>query len=299
MLSPALYISTYADLWSWIVVDSNWSYASTPILNYLQNGLGAQSSNAQLAHRKFMSKLVEASKNQSIALAKTFRFMDYDYINQSITRTFIGKACPWEIQETLQLGSQIGAFSAEHVYKYCLDCMGVDCGGFVANYWGIGVPHMANPTPFGATGFSPRSFWADSKTWPDVLRRRRPAFTAIQEGDAAIFFKDVKDNNPDIAKQRDKNNKLIEGTGSEAFHIGVVNRVGASASAITMLEIAESSGAHSIYGGNGVNVRSVGITATGKSGPYVYAAVGANERIYFVAPPAGAGPEMPYQYGDE
>jgi hypothetical protein len=46
-------------------------------------------------------------------------------------------------------------------------------------------------------------------------------------------------------------------------------------------------------------VRSVGITATGKSGPYVYAAVGANERIYFVAPPAGAGPEMPYQYGDE
>jgi hypothetical protein len=36
----------------------------------------------------------------------------------------------------------------------------------------------------------------------------------------------------------------------------------------------------------------------GKSGPYVYAEVGKNERIYFVAPPGDAGPEMPYTYGE-
>jgi hypothetical protein len=66
-----------------------------------------------------------------------------------------------------------------------------------------------------------------------------------------------------------------------------------------MLGVAESSGARSIYGGNGVNVRAVGLSDTGKSGSYVYAAVGSNERIYFVAPPAGAGPEMPYTYGEE
>jgi hypothetical protein len=299
MLSPAVYVNAYADLWSWGLFDGDWVYSGTPVINYLQYGKPPQSTNAQLAYKKFMEKLEAVTKNPSIRHVKTFRFMDYDYINMSIGRTFMGKACPWEIQETLQLGSQIGAFSNSNLYQYCSDSLGVDCGGFVANYWGIGVPHMVNPSPFGATGISPRSFWADSKTWPDVLRRRRTAFTDIQEGDAAIFFKDVKDNNPDIAKQRDKNNKLIEGTGSEAFHIGVVNRIGASPSAISMLEVAESSGASSKFGGNGVNVRSVGTTGSGKSGVYVYAAAGMNERIYFVAPPAGAGPEMPYKYGDE
>ena len=298
MLSPAVYVDAYADLWSWMFVDGDWSYTSTPIINYLQNGLGGQSSNAQLAHRAFMSKLVAKSGNSSIALAKTFKFEGEDYINQSITRAFIGKACPWELQETIQLGSLIGAVNSNDVYKYCLDNIGVDCGGFVANYWGVGVPHMANTTPFGATGFSPRSFWADSKTWPDVLRRRRTAATGIQPGDAAVFFKDIKDDNPDIAKQRDKNNKLIQGTGSEAFHIGLVSRVSASANSITMLEIAESSGARSVFGGSGVNVRTAAVTGTGKSGLYVYAEVGKNERIYFVAPPAGAGPEMPYTYGE-
>jgi hypothetical protein len=65
-----------------------------------------------------------------------------------------------------------------------------------------------------------------------------------------------------------------------------------------MLEIAESSGARSVFGGNGVNVRTAAVTGTGKSGLYGYAEVGKNERIYFVAPPAGAGPEMPYTYGE-
>jgi hypothetical protein len=298
MLSPAVYVQAYANLWSWLFVNDDWSYTSTPIINYLQNGLGAQSSNATLAHKIFMSKLAVAAKNPSIALVKTFNFEGYDYINQSITRTFIGKACPWEIQETIQLGSLIGVINTVNAYKYCTANIGVDCGGFVANYWGEGVPHMAAPTPFGSFGISPRSFWSDSQTWPDVLQRRRTAPTAIQPGDAAVFFKDIKNNNPDIAKQRGKDGKLIAGTGSEAFHIGVVNSLGASSSAITMLEIAESSGASSIYGGNGVNVRTARVIGTGKSGSYVYAEVGQNERIYFVAPIPGAGPEMPYSYGD-
>jgi hypothetical protein len=245
-----------------------------------------------------MSKLVAKSKNPSIQFARTFKFEGEDYINQSITRSFIGKACPWELQETIQLGSLIGAINTNNVRQYCLDNLGVDCGGFVANYWGEGVPHMAEPTIKGATGISPRNFWANSEIWSDAVRRRRVAATAIQPGDAAVFFKDIKDNNPDLAKQRDKSNKLIQGTGSEAFHIGLVNRISASANSITMLEIAESSGSHASSGGNGVNVRTAGVTGVGKSGPYVYAEVGKNERIYFVAPPGDAGPEMPYTYGE-
>lgn len=297
MLTPETYVKAYADLWSWMVVDGDWVYGGTPVINYLQNGKDPQSSNAQLAYQALMSKL--RTKNPSFVTAKTFNFEDYDYINQSISRCFIGKACPWEVQETIQLAALLGLVDSTNAYKYSTSRLGVDCGGFVANYWGVGVPHMTQPVPFGATGFSPRSFWADSKTWPDVIKRRRTATTAIQPGDAAIFFKDLKDDNPDIMKQRDASNKLIDGTGSEAFHIGLVNRVGASASDITMLEIAESSGARSQYGGSGVNVRAANVTGTGKSGKYVYAKAGANEWIYFVAPPAGAGPEMPYTYGED
>jgi hypothetical protein len=40
----------------------------------------------------------------------------------------------------------------------------VDCGGFVAAYWGEEVPHMVEPNPKFATGISPRSIWADSGT---------------------------------------------------------------------------------------------------------------------------------------
>ena len=150
-----------------------------------------------------------------------------------------------------------------------------------------------------ATGISPRSFWSDNTTWPDVIRRRRTAANAIQPGDAAIFFEGVKDNNPDIQARKDKDGNWIKGSGSKAFHIGLVNDVSASASAITKLEIAESSGAPSIYGGNGVNVRTVRVIGTGQSGSYVYAEVGQNERIYFVSPIPGAGPELPYGFSAE
>jgi hypothetical protein len=120
-----------------------------------------------------------------------------------------------------------------------------------------------------------------------VIRRRRTDPAAIQPGDAAIFFEDVKDNNPDIVAQKASNGNWIKGSGSKAFHIGLVNDISAG-TAITRLEIAESSGAPSIYGGNGVNIRTARVTSTGKSNSYVYAEVGQNERIYFIAPIPGA-----------
>src|SRR6185295_15931323 len=101
----------------------------------------------------------------------------------------------------------IGLINEGNVDKYCRDNIGVDCGGFVAAYWGEAVPHMAAPNPPMAIGISPRSFWADSKTWPDVFRRRRTEFTAIKPGDAAIFFEGVKDNNPDTLAKKGTDGK--------------------------------------------------------------------------------------------
>lgn len=297
MYLPAQFANAYADLWSWMLDGGEWVYTSSPILKYLQNDKDPQSANARQAYQSFLSRLGRV--DPKFPTAKTFNYNDYDYIGLSIRRCFIGKACPWEIQETLQLAAQIGAVNPDTAYKYCRDNLGVDCGGFVAAYWGEGVPHMADLNPLGATGFLPRSFWADDRHWPDVRKRRRKTPGEIRAGDAAIFFKDLINDDPDIAKKRDGNNKLIAGTGSEAFHIGLVNDVSAGGEHISMLEIAESSGAASIYGGDGVNVRRATLSGSGVAKGLAYAQAGSNERIYFVGPPAGWGPELPYRYGDE
>ncbi|HMV40027.1 hypothetical protein [Plasticicumulans sp.] len=297
MYLPAQFVNAYVDLFTWILDGSDWSFTGTPILHYLQSGKKPQSPNAQLAHQRFMSRLAQV--DPKFTTAKTFNYNDYDYINLSIRRCFIGKACPWEIQETLQLASELGLTNPDTVYKYCSDNLGVDCGGFVAAYWGEGVPHMADTQPVGSLGFLPRTFWSDSHLWPDVRARRRKSAGEISPGDAAIFFKDIKGDDPDIAKQRDSSGTLIEGTGSEAFHIGLVNSVSGGGDKITQLEIAESSGAASKFGSDGVNVRFATIQSSGIAKGLIYAQTGANERIYFLGPPAGWGPELPYTYGEE
>ncbi len=71
MITPALYAQAYAELWSWMFVDGDWAYAHTPIVSYLQSGLGARSGNAKLAHGNFMSKLVRVTKHPEFAGAKT------------------------------------------------------------------------------------------------------------------------------------------------------------------------------------------------------------------------------------
>ena len=110
--------------------------------------------------RKGLSRalLPGATGMPHINQVKTFNFNDYDYINNSIDRCFIGKACPWEIQETLQLASEVGAVTETNLLEFCRSSLGVDCGGFVANYWGEACPHMVKVNPLGWNGILPRGF---------------------------------------------------------------------------------------------------------------------------------------------
>lgn len=298
MTTPADYARTYASLFTWFWDGENWLAKRAPIINYLQHNDSQQDRRAAGALRDLRALLPGATGIKNVNQLKTFNFNEYDYINNSITRCFIGKACPWEIQETLQLVSEIEAIDEAGLIDYCRSSLGVDCGGFVANYWGEACPHMVDTAPVGWNGILPRGFWSNTQIWPDIMSRRRQKASTVSVGDAAIFFKDVKDNNPDIAKQRDSNGKLIQGTGSEAFHIGLVNGVGYSGDDFTALGIAESAGSPSIYGGTGVNVRDANVVDSGLSGKWVYCQTGANERVYFVAPPAGWGPEPAYGIGD-
>jgi len=296
MAIPADFARTYAQMFTWFWDGGDWVPRRAPIVNYLQHNDSQQDRNAAAAERALRALLPAATKIPHVNQLKTFNY-NYDYINNSITRCFIGKASPWEIQETLQLASEVGAVMESNLLQYCRSSLGVDCGGFVANYWGEACPHMVDVAPAGWNGILPRGFWSNTQLWPNVMSRRRQKVSDVKPGDAAVFFKDVKDNNPDIAKQRDSKNKLIEGTGSEAFHIGVVNMVGYGVDEFTALQVAESAGSPSIYGGTGVNVRSVNVLSTGKSGKWVYCQSGTNERIYFVEPPPGWGPETAYDIG--
>ncbi len=298
MITPADFARVYAQMFTWFWDGADWVPRRAPIVNYLQHNGSKQDRNAAGAERALRDLLPAATKIAGVNQLRTFNYNDYDYINNSISRCFIGKSCPWEIQETLQLASEVGAVTETALVEYCKSSLGVDCGGFVANYWGEACPHMVNVAPDGWSGILPRGFWSNTKLWPDVMSRRRQKVSDVKPGDAAIFFKDVKGDNPDIAKQRDAKNKLIEGTGSEAFHIGLVNSVGYAGDKFTSLEIAESSGSSSIYGGSGVNVRAATVVSTGKSGKWVYCQSGTNERIYFVEPPRGWGSETAYKIGE-
>ena len=301
MTTPAEFARVYAQLFTWLWNGSDWVPRRAPIKNYLQEKQGLQSTNAHVKESALRALLPKATGIPHVNTLRTVKFNDYDYINHSIARCYLGKACPWEIQETLQLATEVGAVTESNLIEYCQSSLGVDCGGFVANYWGESCPHMVDPSPLGWDGVLPRGFWSNTTIWPDVYDRRRQQASRVKVGDAAIFFKDIKDNNPDLAKKRDANHKLIEGTGSEAFHIGLVNSVGCSGEAFTTLEIAESAGAkvaNTIYGGNGVNVRSATVKSSGKSGKWVYCQTGDNERIYFVEPPRGWGPETAYNIGE-
>jgi hypothetical protein len=298
MTTPGEFASVYAQMFTWIWNGADWVPRRAPIINYLQHNGSKQDRNAAGAEKALRALLPAATGIADVNRRRTFNYNDYDYINNSIARCFIGKACPWEIQETLQLASEVGAVTETGLVEYCKSSLGVDCGGFVANYWGESCPHMVNVAPAGWDGILPRGFWSNTTLWPDVMSRRRQRPSDVKPGDAAIFFKDVIDNNPDIAKKRDKNNKLIEGTGSEAFHIGLVNNVGYAGDDFTSLEIAESSGSSSRYGGSGVNVRTATVVSTGKSGKWVYCQTGTNERLYFVGPPWGWGPETAYKIGE-
>lgn len=289
-MSPGEYAKSYANLFTWFWNGDDWVSRRAPIINYLQNNHNPQSARAlaaEAALRRVMDREIGSD-----ARKKTFRYVEYDYINNSIKRCFIGKACPWEIQETLQLASEIGALSEPKLLDYCLNILGVDCGGFVANYWGEACPHMAHPAPPGFDGILPRGFWANTQLFPDVMKRRRKTLESVRPGDAAIHFKDVVKNNPDIVKQGTPGH-YIAGTGSEAFHIGLVETISSST-----IAIAESSEGKKSLGGNGVGVREAAVEEVGKSGEWVYCKTGANTWLYFVAPPWGWGPDTAYNIGE-
>jgi hypothetical protein len=277
------YVNTYLELWCW--VQDRFTVAR--VRNYLQSGLGSQATRASAAYWQLLRGVTKLAGNR---LPAVFEVQGEKFNTASIWRVFNGKGAPDEIQDAIWLASLCDLVTETTLATYCDLNLGIDSGGFVANYWGIGHPTFTDLNPNGATGFRPRTIWS---MYPSL---RRKSAEEIQAGDAAIFFRDVKSDDPDIAANTDHDGNLDSTSGSQAFHIAVVSAIASSSSSdMLSLEISESSGAPAASGGNGVNVRSLGEIAAKVSNHLVYCEEGAN-RIYFIGRPSVSPPYLPNTY---
>ena len=231
-MSASDYVATYLNIWSWI----NDTFMPVQVLNYLQSGKGAQSGRAETAFSNLLGQLPAlAGLAPGTGLPDVFQVQGNQYVRNSLRRVYWGKGAPDEIQNALWLASQCGLVDENSLATYVSSNLGVDCGGFVANYWGIGKPSVAGPSATGWAGFLPRYFWNNAPQ----LRRADP--TQISVDDAAVFFSGVINEDPSIPAQQDPNSpgSYIDGTGSQAFHIGVVSQVNAYGDGTCDLNISE------------------------------------------------------------
>ena len=297
---PNEYVNTYLNLW--FRLDATPTPFAAPVRKYLQAQMGEQSKRAQAAYQQLLYRLrTLLGPEQTTALYKgLFQFESNPYLTHSLRRVYEGKGSPSEIQDAVYLAARCGLVSASTLIDYLDNNVGMDCGGFVANYWGMGRPDVSLLNPVGADGFAPRTIW-------NMYRKfRRSSVAEIQPGDAAIFFRDVKQEGPDVAAKfvekvetkSDGTTKVVKtldtSSGSQAEHIALVSSVRPVPGDQVTLEIAEGSGAPASSGGNGVNTRTLGqdpLKAT-VANNLVYVPSG-NNRVYFIGRPGSAPPYMP------
>ena len=296
-MNPSQYTQSYSDLWSWIVdADGEASYSGTPIRNYLQNntkssGTKDQALRAAKAYGDLMSAI---TRRLGSAPDVRFKIGEDTFIRLSLQRVYWGKGAPNEIQDAIWLATLLGVVRSSDLPRYCRESLGIDCGGFVANFWGFGRPTLAELSPKGAAGMLPRDFWGEGKN----QRRVRARASDIRPGDAIIFFKGKTFNNDPSTRASQKSDGSYDHTsGTEAFHIGLVADKSATSSGVTSLQIAESSGASSIYSGTGVNVRTASVSETTTANNLVSCKLSETTRVYFVAPDGNPSPYLS-QYGD-
>lgn len=284
-MTAADYVNVYLNLYVGLEGDP-W----VKVRNYLQAGKGKQASNANSAFQKLTTALSKRLGRKDGKLPAEFEFEGYNFVRSSLERVFIGKGAPDELQDAIWLAATCGLIKRGSANQYVDDNLGVDCGGFVANYWGIGHPGPGKYAPFGSTGIKPRAFWDLNKS-----RRRRHA-SEIQVDDAAIFFQDVKNDDADISARQNADGSYDSSTGSQAFHIGLVGdvkwRTGTDNVNITIVD--SSGGLNSSSGGSGVKVKSPVEVKSVVAKGYVYCPEGTN-RIYFVGSERPAQPYWAYE----
>lgn len=263
------------------------------IRNYLQSGKGQQSVNAQALKAKFYRAIAKERGFRGNPPAR-FDIFQYDYTINTFERVFMGKGAPDEIQDTLWVMDRLGVVDGGSVNGLCDLNLGIDCGGFVANYWGFGRPTPDSPVPSGWSGWTPRMFWEANPSG------RRKHLDQVRIGDAVIFFTSVKDDNPNLKAKDLGGGKFDTSVGSKAEHIGLTDGYEPMADPKRiLLWVTDSSGAKRASGWNGVTTRTIDVEVGIDRQGWVYGKTDTGGRLYFLAPKTTIMSYLPWGVTDE
>lgn len=157
----------------------DWSYGEVAIRKYLNAGITKNPSyrRANDANAEKDALLREVSTELKLKGVPPLDFaIDGFKIHRfGVQKAFYGKGSPDEIDTAIWLASRYGRVRPDNIQAWCDKYLGLDCNGFVGNYWGT---NPENPI-----------------TWYDRNRRKGTPL-GIYVGDALVFYNTLHDTVP-------------------------------------------------------------------------------------------------------
>ena len=169
--------SAYAENYLHLTADLYGSVAEVAIDKYLNAGITGQNDTADhrmnyRANRAIAEKdrLLGSIKNDLHIrgrLPQMFDIESYPFKLMDVVMPFFGKGSPSNIRDVLWLAAKYRHLTPATAQQYSSQYLGLDCNGFVGNFWGI------NP----------------STSIEGYDNHRRCEFADVASGDALIFYR--------------------------------------------------------------------------------------------------------------
>lgn len=168
--------SVYAENYLHLTADLHGQVAEVAIDKYLNAGIKGQHDavphpNDYRANRAIAEKdrLLGAIKNDLHIrghVPQMFEVDSFSFKLMDVVMPFFGKGSPSNIRDVLYLAAKYNHLAPGTAQQYCNQYLGLDCNGFVGNFWGI------NPST-AIAGYD---------------NHRRHEFDDVASGDALIFY---------------------------------------------------------------------------------------------------------------
>jgi hypothetical protein len=262
-MTPSQYAARYLALPTEL---DNGQVATARIDKYLQNNGSLRNRNGLAAKDAIIGAMVAETKTSWAA--QSFTIDGWAMNKVAVACVFMGKGSPSEISDALWLASRYGLIRIDPPRKnhsgvstrtltgFCDDCVGLDCNGFVNNFFSFSRD---------------KSIDTYDVNYPKARRqglddvKANDVFVLIEESDAAA-----------------KNLKAGQPAGTSYKHIILIDSVAPAGKDKLQLTLVQSSG-----GDVGLHV-STEVKTFANHGKGVFFTAG-SRKAYVVPPPAGAG----------
>jgi hypothetical protein len=175
-MRPSVYAEKYLGF-KYLLDD--WSYGQVAIRKYLNAGITTNTNykraNAANAEKDALLGAIAKELNVKGVPPLDFLIEGTKIRRFDVQKVFYGKGSPDQIDTAIWLASRYGRVKVSNIQQWSDDHLGLDCNGFVGNYWG------ANPE--------------NPIVWYDRDRRKNTPL-GIYIGDALIFYKTLQDTVP-------------------------------------------------------------------------------------------------------